>query len=214
MQHRVTVLLSDYRTIDGIYDKLVAIEMIEAVGWRDFPTFFRICSERLKDHGVMLLQAITIDDRAYEVERATRSFIKTTMFPGGCLPSVASLTHNMAVQGNLRLVHLEDITPHYVVTLRHWRERFAAAARRLDELGYGAPFRRRWLFYLAYCEAGFIERRIRDVQLLMAKPRYRGEGAWESQPPIASATLQAATATSSERVPPWTTLPTTTEEGI
>lgn len=191
LQDRVTVLLEDYRTVVGTFDKLVAIEMIEAVGWRDFPTFFRICSQRIADHGAMLLQAITIDDRAYEVEKATRSFIKTTMFPGGCLPSVESLIHNMARQSDLRLVHLEDITPHYVATLQHWRRRFTAAARRLDEHGYDERFRRRWLFYLAYSEAGFSERRTRDVQLLMAKPRYRGEGDWECPPPAASSTPQA-----------------------
>jgi cyclopropane-fatty-acyl-phospholipid synthase len=170
---RVTVLLQDYRDLRGRYDKLVSIEMIEAVGWRHLPVFFRRCSELLDDRGAMLLQAIVIDDRAYEVEKAGRSFINTFIFPGGCLPSLEAIGRCVSRVTDLRPLHLEDITAHYATTLERWRERFGAAAGRLSELGYDERFRRLWELYLSYCEGGFRERRIRDVQLLLAKPGFR-----------------------------------------
>jgi cyclopropane-fatty-acyl-phospholipid synthase len=175
LQDRVTVLLQDYRELHGTYDKLVSIEMIEAVGWHYFHTFFRRCSELLAPDGAMLLQAITIDDRAYEVEKAGRSFINTYIFPGGCLPSLEVIARSIARASDLRQVGLEDITAHYATTLARWRERFLAAAERLGELGYDERFRRLWELYLSYCEGGFRERRIQDVQLLLAKPGYRRE---------------------------------------
>src|SRR5271168_4317793 len=121
----------------------------------------------------MLLQAITIDDRAYSVEKAGRSFINTYIFPGGCLPSLEVISRSLARATDLRQVHLEDITAHYATTLELWRERFAAATERVSELGYDERFRRLWELYLSYCEGGFRERRIQDVQLLLAKPGYR-----------------------------------------
>lgn len=178
LEDQVTVLLQDYRTLTGTYDKLVSIEMIEAVGWRDFPTFFRVCGERLAPDGVMLLQAITIDDRAYDVEKAVKSFINQLIFPGGCLPSVEIISRNTARQSDMRIVQLEDITAHYVTTLKHWRETFQAATAQLEERGYDERFRRLWVLYLAYCEAGFAERRIQVGQLLLAKPGYRAEPQW------------------------------------
>jgi cyclopropane-fatty-acyl-phospholipid synthase len=173
LSDRVTVLLDDYRDLQGTYDKLVSIEMIEAVGCQYFGTFFRHCSQLLADDGAMLLQAIVIDDRAYEVEKASRSFINTYIFPGGCLPSLEVIGRWVARATDLRPVHVEDITAHYATTLERWRERFAAAGERLAELGYDERFRRLWELYLSYCEGGFRERRIRDVQLLLAKPRNR-----------------------------------------
>jgi cyclopropane-fatty-acyl-phospholipid synthase len=175
LEKLVTVLLEDYRSLQGRYDKLVSIEMIEAVGWRHFNTFFRACSGLVADHGSMLLQAIVIDDRAYEVEKAGRSFINTYIFPGGCLPSLEVISRSLRSTTDLRHVHLEDITEHYAHTLAHWRARFHNATQRLEELGYDERFRRLWTLYLCYSEAGFRERRIRDVQLLLAKPAFRGE---------------------------------------
>jgi cyclopropane-fatty-acyl-phospholipid synthase len=175
LSDRVTVLLEDYRDLRGSFDKLVSIEMIEAVGWRYFPTFFRRCSDLLNDDGAMLLQAITIDDRAYEVEKGGRSFINTYIFPGGCLPSMEIISRSIARATDLRHVHLEDITAHYATTLQRWRERFLASAERVGELGYDERFRRLWELYLSYCEGGFRERRIQDIQLLLAKPGYRAE---------------------------------------
>jgi cyclopropane-fatty-acyl-phospholipid synthase len=181
LQDQVTVLLEDYRELTGTYDKLVSIEMIEAVGWQYFPTYFRRCSELLAEDGAMLLQAITIDDRAYDVEKAGKSFINTYIFPGGCLPSMEVISRSLARMTDLRQVHLEDITAHYATTLAHWRERFLGATDRLTELGYDERFRRLWELYLCYCEGGFRERRIQDVQLLLAKPAYRDE-----PPPVVS----------------------------
>jgi cyclopropane-fatty-acyl-phospholipid synthase len=170
---RVTVLLDDYRDLRGRYDKLVSIEMIEAVGWRNFGVFFRRCSELLTDAGAMLLQAITIDDRAYEVEKTTRSFIRTYIFPNGCLPSLEVIRRCVAYETDMRPVWLHDLTASYVRTLREWRANFDAHADQLASLGYDERFRRLWRLYLAYCEAGFAERRIGDYQLLLAKPGYR-----------------------------------------
>jgi cyclopropane-fatty-acyl-phospholipid synthase len=173
LDDRVTVLLSDYRELTGTYEKLVSIEMIEAVGWKDFGTFFARCSDLLTPDGLMLLQAITIDDRAYHVEKGNRSFMSTYIFPGGCLPSNQVIARCVARDTDLRAVGLEDITHHYAETLRHWRARFAARADRLPADRYDERFRRLWTLYLAYCEAGFRERRICDAQLLLAKPRHR-----------------------------------------
>jgi cyclopropane-fatty-acyl-phospholipid synthase len=171
---RVSVVMEDYRDLRGRYDKLVSIEMIEAVGWKDFPTFFRSCSELLADDGLMLLQAIVVDDRAYEVEKASKTFIRTYVFPNGCLPSNAVIAHNVARETDMAAIGLEDLTPHYVRTLRHWRTNFEAASAELETLGYDQRFRRLWRMYLAYCEAGFAERRISLTQTLLAKPAWRG----------------------------------------
>ena len=175
LEDRVTVLLRDYRELTGTYDKLVSIEMIEAVGWRDFGTLMAVCSDRLAADGLMLLQAITIDERAYEVEKASRSFINQLIFPGGCLPSQEVIARCVRRRTDLRAIGLEDITEHYVHTLRAWRENFAAAGAELERLGYDARFQRLWELYLAYSEGGFAERRICDVQLLLAKPRFAAE---------------------------------------
>lgn len=170
----VTVLLSDYRDLEGTYSKLVSIEMIEAVGWQYFDTYFRRCSDLLAPDGLMLLQAITIDDRAYEVEKASKSFINTQIFPGGCLPSLEVIHRCVARHTDMRTVSLDDITEHYGETVRRWREAFAANARNAARQGYDAGFRRMWQLYLAYVEAGFRECRIGDSQILLAKPEWRG----------------------------------------
>ncbi len=169
------MLMQDYRHLTGTFDKLVSIEMIEAVGWRDFGTYFRACSDRLAPDGLMLLQAITIDERAYDVEKASKSFINQLIFPGGCLPSQEVIARSVRRDTDLRAVQLEDITEHYVRTLQAWRTNFLAAEDQVEALGYDERFRRIWELYLAYCEAGFAERRIRDVQLLFAKPRFAAE---------------------------------------
>jgi cyclopropane-fatty-acyl-phospholipid synthase len=175
LEDRVTVLMEDYRDLTGQYSKLVSIEMIEAVGWKDFDTFFRVCSQRLVEDGSMLLQAIVMDDRAYAVERASRSFIRTLIFPNGCLPSREVIARCVARSTDLHAVHLEDLTPHYAETLRRWGVSFEAAESELEALGYDERFRRLWRLYLAYCEAGFAERRIGLVQTVLAKPHWRPE---------------------------------------
>ena len=176
LSDRITVLMRDYRDLTGSYDKLVSIEMIEAVGWQHIGKFFAKCSDLLTPHGAMLLQAITIDDRAYEVEKASKSFIKEYIFPGGCLPSMEIITRHVARQTDLQTVGLQDITDSYVETLRRWRMNFAAHSEELAALGYDESFQRLWTLYLAYCEGGFAERRICDVQLLLAKPQWAVKG--------------------------------------
>ncbi|MEA2402094.1 MAG: cyclopropane-fatty-acyl-phospholipid synthase [Thermoleophilaceae bacterium] len=176
LQDRVTVLLEDYRDLRGRFDKLVSIEMIEAVGWQYLDTFFRRCAELLRPDGLMLLQAITIADRAYDLEKATRSFIKELVFPAGCLPSREVIRGCVDRVTDMTMLELEDITEHYPETLRRWRENFVRSANRAAELGYDLRFRRLWELYFAWCEGGFRERRIGDVQALLAKPSYRGYG--------------------------------------
>jgi cyclopropane-fatty-acyl-phospholipid synthase len=170
---QVTVLLQDYRDLDGRYDRLVSVEMIEAVGWQFFDDYFRRCDELLTDDGLMLLQAITIDDRIYELEKAARSFANTHVFPGGCLPSEGMITGCLERVTSMKQVWRDDITAHYPPTLAEWRQRFFAAWEKLRERGYDERFRRLWDFYLSSSEAGFRERRIGDVQALFAKPGAR-----------------------------------------
>jgi cyclopropane-fatty-acyl-phospholipid synthase len=170
LEDRVTVLLQDYRELTGSYDKLVSVEMIEAVGWRDFGTFFARCAALLRSGGLMLLQVITVDDRLYEIEKTSRTFIRTMIFPHGCLPSLAVIRAEVARRTDLRILDLEDLTAHYGETLRRWRANVEAAAGRLRELGYDERFQRLWRLYLCWCEAGFETRRIGDVQVLLAKP--------------------------------------------
>ncbi|MEK6276414.1 MAG: cyclopropane-fatty-acyl-phospholipid synthase family protein [Actinomycetota bacterium] len=173
LEDRVEVLLSDYRDLRGSYDKLVSVEMIEAVGWQYFDTFFACCSRLLAPDGLMLLQAIVIDDRAYELEKVAKSFANTLIFPGGCLPSRAKIAECIGRVTDMRQLWMEDITAHYAETLAAWEQRFRANEDRIGERGYDERFRRLWRLYFQISEAGFRERRLGDVQLLLAKPAYR-----------------------------------------
>jgi cyclopropane-fatty-acyl-phospholipid synthase len=146
--------------------------MIEAVGWQYFDEFFRRCSQLLEPDGLFFLQAIVIDDRLYETEKAAKSFANTLIFPGGCLPSVEVIQRCTATQTDMSNIWLEDIGVHYARTLELWRERFIANSDLAAELGYDEPFRRLWTLWLAMSEAGFRERRLRDVQVLFAKPQH------------------------------------------
>jgi cyclopropane-fatty-acyl-phospholipid synthase len=172
LSDRVTVLDRDYRELSGRYSKLVSIEMIEAVGWQYFETFFRACSSLLEDDGLMALQAIVIDDELYEPEKASRSFANTVVFPGGCLPSERVISEIVTRKTDLNVQWVDDITPHYAETLREWRGRFEAAWPSLRGDHYDERFRRMWRFYLAFSEGGFRERRIRDLQMVFAKPGF------------------------------------------
>ncbi len=168
---RVTVRLQDYRDLDGTYDKLVSIEMIEAVGHHYYDAFFRVLAERLAPHGSALVQAITIADDHYARALREVDFIKHYIFPGSDIPSVTALTSAMARSSDLRPADLEDVTSHYVRTLADWRVRFLERADDVRALGYSDAFLRQWLFYLAYCEGGFAERFIGTAQLVFTKPR-------------------------------------------
>jgi cyclopropane-fatty-acyl-phospholipid synthase len=171
VEDQVTVLLDDYRDLRGRYSKLVSLEMIEAVGWQYFDLFFRRCSELLEPDGLFFLQAIAIDDRLYEAEKAARSFANTLIFPGGCLPSIEAIQRSVARETDMSTVWLDEISAHYARTLALWRRRFTANADLAAELGYDEPFRRLWTLWLAMSEGGFREHRLRDVQMVFAKPR-------------------------------------------
>ena len=173
MSDQITLLFKDYRDLEGKYDKAVSIEMIEAVGHHYFDTFFRCCSERLKEDGMMLLQAITITDRVFERHKNEVDFIKRYIFPGSCIPSIAAMAHAIARVTDLRIFHLEDITPDYARTLRTWRQRFFENIEKVRKLGFGDTFIRMWEYYLCYCEGAFMERYLGDVQMLLTKPLCR-----------------------------------------
>ena len=170
-EDRITLLFDDYRELNGNYDKLVSIEMIEAIGHRYFDTYFKKCSELLKPDGMMLLQSITIADQRYQTAKKSIDFIQRYIFPGGCLPSVAALSDAVARKTDMRIFHLEDIGPHYATTLRKWRERFFANIDKVRQLGYPERFIRMWEYYLCYCEGGFRQQSIGTVQLLLTKPQ-------------------------------------------
>jgi cyclopropane-fatty-acyl-phospholipid synthase len=171
---RVTVLLEDYRDLRGRFTKLVSVEMIEAIGWRYYNAFFRVCSRLLADDGLAAIQAICQPHRAFLATRGVSTFINSHIFPGGHCPSLESLAAASARTGDLHVINVEDITAGYPLTLAAWRENFLRNSSRLDPR-FDECFRRSWLLYLSLCEAGFTERRITDVQLVLAKPGFRGE---------------------------------------
>jgi cyclopropane-fatty-acyl-phospholipid synthase len=175
LEDRVSVLLEDYRDLAGQYDKLVSIEMIEAVGYQYYDTFFKKCSDLLKPDGLMVLQAITMSDWAYETAKDSIDFIKSHVFPGSCIPSVTAISNSLARVSDLKPVHLEDIGTHYVRTLHDWCARFWNQLDAVRAQGFDERFIRMWEYYLCYCEGGFAERYISDVQIVMAKPMNRRE---------------------------------------
>ena len=173
LSDKVTVLLEDYRDLRGEYDKLVSIEMIEAIGHQYLETYLAKCASLLKPEGLALIQAITIEDHRYEQALHSVDFIKRFIFPGSFIPCVSAIANAAARASDLRLVNLEDIGPSYALTLRHWRQRFMSRLDEVRALGYDERFIRMWEFYLAYCEGGFLERSIGDVHLLLARPGNR-----------------------------------------
>lgn len=175
LEDRITLLLQDYRDLEGRFDKLVSIEMIEAVGYEFHDAYFKKCCELLKPDGQMLLQAITIADQRYDQYKSSVDFIKRYIFPGGCLTSVTDMSRTMTRHTDMRVIHLEDIGSHYATTLRHWHNRFFAHIDEVREFGYSDAFIRMWQFYLSYCESAFIERAIGNVQMLVMRPAARRE---------------------------------------
>ncbi len=173
---RITLLKNDYRDLDGSFDKLVSIEMIEAVGHEYLDTFFKKCGSLLKPDGEMLLQAITIADQRYERAKTTVDYIKRYIFPGGFLPSVTAMTASMTRVSDMRTIGLEDIGLHYARTLKDWRELFFACIDEVRRQDFSDAFIRMWEFYLCYCEGAFRERAIGTVQLHAIKPEARPAG--------------------------------------
>ena len=173
LEDRVELLMQDYRDLTGNYDKLVSIEMIEAVGHDYLDTYLGRIDALLKPDGLALLQAITIEDFRYRTALKSVDFIKRYIFPGSFIPSVSAVTASMARATRLGLVELADFGTSYALTLKAWRERFEAAWSEIAAMGFDETFRRRWRYYLAYCEGAFRERAISDAHLLLAGPDYR-----------------------------------------
>lgn len=175
LEDKVTLLLQDYRDLDGSFDKLVSIEMIEAVGHEFHDEYFEKCCSLLKPDGQMLLQAITIADQRYDQYKTSVDFINRYIFPGGCLTSVTDMSQSMTRHTDMRVIHLEDIGPHYAATLGHWHERFLARIDEVRQLGYSESFIRMWQYYFCYCESAFVERATGTVQMLIMRPMARRE---------------------------------------
>ncbi len=173
LSDKITLLDQDYRDLQGQYDKLVSIEMIEAVGHHFLDTYLAKVSSLLKPDGMALIQAITIEDYRYQRALHDIDFIKRFIFPGSFIPSVAAIMDGVARKTDMRLFNLEEIGPSYAKTLAAWRKRFFANIETVRELGYPETFVRMWEYYLCYCEGGFLERAIGDAQLLLTKPRCR-----------------------------------------
>jgi cyclopropane-fatty-acyl-phospholipid synthase len=169
LQDRVTLLFEDYRDLTGQFDKLVSIEMIEAIGHQFQDTYFKKCATLLKPGGMALIQAITIEDHRYQQALHSVDFIKRYIFPGSYIPCVSSMVSSAANAGHLRLINLQDIGDSYAKTIHHWRSRFNQQRSKIMALGYDVRFIRMWDYYFAYCEAGFIEQSISDVHLLFGK---------------------------------------------
>lgn len=170
LSDRITVLKQDYREIEGQFDKLVSIEMIESVGRQFLPRYFRTCERLLKDNGAMLIQAITMPEQRYERYKNSVDFIQKYVFPGGFLPSVSEMQQCVARSSSLRMLALQDFGLHYARTLRIWNERFHERLPEVRALGFSERFIRMWRYYLCYCEAAFLERAVGVVQILWAKP--------------------------------------------
>ena len=173
LQDKVTLLFEDYRNLSGQFDKLVSIEMIEAVGHEYFDTYFGRVSSLLKPDGKAVIQAITINEQRYEDYRKSVDFIKRYIFPGGCLPSLNIISGALTRTTDMQIIDLRDIAIDYAKTLKHWHEAFMAELDAVKSLGFDEKFIRMWRFYLSYCEGGFRERIIGTYQITMAKPYYR-----------------------------------------
>ena len=170
---RVEILFEDYRNLRGRYDKLVSIEMIEAVGSDHWDDYFRVCSEALKPDGIMAIQAISVRDQDMASSLKSVDFIKKYIFPGGQLVSLSAICDSMTRATDLRVAHFEDITEHYAETLRRWRRRMVQNLSEIRALGLPERFLAMWTYYLCYCEASFMERSTHAFQMVFEKPLLR-----------------------------------------
>ena len=175
LSHRIELLNRDWRDLTGRYDKIVSVEMIEAVDWRDYTRFFAVIDRCLAPEGVAALQAICVPGQRYGTARNTEDFIKRFVFPGGGLPSLGAIVDSVSAT-DLQVLDIEDFSAHYAETLRRWAARFEQQGAGVDALGFDRRFRRLWRFYLAYCEAAFDERHCTVNQLVLVGPRWRPDG--------------------------------------
>lgn len=171
LSDKIDVQLCDYRQVTGLYDRIISVEMLEAVGRSYFPVFFRKCDQLLKPNGMLVIQTITVPDQQYEAHSRTTDWIRLFIFPGGHLPSLTALTAAMTDHTSLVIKQVESIGPHYALTLARWRERFLCNRDRVIALGFPETFIRRWEYYLAFCEAGFAQHYIDDLQIVITRPR-------------------------------------------
>jgi cyclopropane-fatty-acyl-phospholipid synthase len=169
LEERVDLRFQDYRTLEGSWPKIVSIEMFEAIGYREFATFFKTVDRLLSPDGMACIQTICTSDQRFNRYRRTNDWIREYIFPGGLLPSVTALSEHMTEHSWLMIHDLEEIGPHYAQTLWQWREAFAANEGHVRELGYDDNFIRSWTFYLAVCEAAFRIRAIRDIQIVLTR---------------------------------------------
>jgi cyclopropane-fatty-acyl-phospholipid synthase len=180
----VELLLEDYRSLRGQYDKIVSIEMFEAVGLRYYDQFFRGCDRLMRPDGAMLLQTITMNEQKFPAYRRGTDWIQKHIFPGSELASVSEILRSLGRVTTLSMHHAEDIGTHYAKTLHDWRARFHDAIEEVRALGFGTEFSRLWDYYLAYCEGAFLERHIGALQVLMTKrhnPRVMFNEPWEGK---------------------------------
>jgi len=175
LQGHIKVIFSDYRELSGKYDKLVSIEMIEAVGHQFYKTYFSKVSALLKDDGDALIQAITIRDQRYKKALKSVDFIQKYIFPGSCIPSINAMQDAITTSSDMEVNDMQDIGHHYAKTLADWRERFVINKKEIIKLGFDEAFIRMWFFYFCYCEGGFIEKSISDLHLHLSKPEYRNK---------------------------------------
>ena len=173
LSDKITLLNQDYRNLSGSYDKIVSIEMIEAVGHEYVPLFFESVSKLLKKDGLFALQGITYNDHNFDEYKNSVDFIKKYIFPGSCLISISQITNAVKKKTDLSIVNLEDITMHYATTLNKWRNNFMDVIPTVKKLGFSSAFINMWEFYFQYCEAGFLERNIGDYQVIFAKSNAR-----------------------------------------
>jgi len=173
LSERIEVLLCDYRNVTGQYDRIISIEMLEAVGKAYYPVFFRSCDRLLKKNGMLVIQMITIPDQRFEAYSKTTDWMRLFIFPGGLLPSLTALTKVLTEHTSFVIKQVESIGAHYALTLAKWKERFLANREKIVELGFPETFIRRWEYYFSYCQAGFAQQYIDDLQIVLTRPRNR-----------------------------------------
>lgn len=169
LEDKITLLKEDYRDLAGSYDKVVSVEMIEAVGYEFLPSFFEQCNDRLKVGGRLLIQSITIADQRFDYYKNNVDFIQRYIFPGGFLPSINTLSDKITKHSDLVIESLDDIGLDYAKTLADWRKNFLSSWVELTQYGYDEKFKHLWLYYFAYCEGAFLERSTSTVHLVARK---------------------------------------------
>jgi cyclopropane-fatty-acyl-phospholipid synthase len=169
LSDKIKIRLKDYREIKGQYDKIVAIEMLEAVGHKHLGSFFRVCDRLLKKNGIIVIQSITTPDQEYAKKYKKSDWIKKHIFPGGQVPSLTTICNAMTRSSSLILENVENIGNHYVPTLNKWRQAFHENQKKLKEMNFDTAFTRKWDYYLALCEAAFLKRALGDLQLVLTR---------------------------------------------